>query len=29
MDGSICMISRPGQGTDVYLTLPLELDEGA
>ena len=27
MGGAICMDSRPGQGTDVYLTVPLELDE--
>ncbi|QAZ66401.1 ATP-binding protein [Solidesulfovibrio carbinolicus] len=27
MGGGICMDSRPGQGTDVYLTVPLELDE--
>ncbi|EKO39890.1 MAG: PAS domain S-box [Solidesulfovibrio magneticus str. Maddingley MBC34] len=26
MGGGICMDSQPGQGTDVYLTVPLELD---
>jgi signal transduction histidine kinase len=26
MNGTICMDSRPGQGTAVYLTVPLELD---
>ncbi len=26
MGGTVCMDSRPGQGTDVYLTVPLELD---
>ncbi|MHC1790378.1 ATP-binding protein [Solidesulfovibrio sp.] len=27
MGGSICLDSRPGQGTDVYVSLPLDLDE--
>lgn len=27
MGGTVCMNSRPGQGTDVYLTVPLALQE--
>jgi len=29
MEGSICMDSRPGQGTDVYVSLSLEIDGAA
>lgn len=28
MGGTICMDSRPGQGTDVYVSLPVEEDDG-